>query len=165
MNRFAKPKQPIPPEEWKNPIYFIAFGFGVGVIPFAPGTFGTLAAVLIYLLIQPLPLFSYLIFTAIFIIISIFISDWVSKRIHIHDHPGMCIDEFAGFFVTMINAPLGFGWIVLGFVLFRIFDIFKPWPINYIDRHVHGGLGMILDDILAGIYAMFSIQLVARFIT
>ena len=71
----------------------------------------------------------------------------------------MCIDEFAGFFVTMINAPHGWTWIVLGFLLFRLFDIWKPWPINFIDEKMHGGFGMVLDDIVAGIFAMFIIQL------
>ena len=161
VKSFAKPKLPIPAKVWTNPIYFIAFGFGSGAAPFAPGTFGTLASILIYLIIQDLPLASYLLFVAIFILASIWISDWVSKRIHVHDHPGMCIDEFAGFFVTMINAPRGFGWIVLGFILFRLFDIFKPWPINVIDRRVHGGFGMILDDVVAGLFSMMIIQLIA----
>ena len=161
FEKYRKPTLPIPPEVWKNPLYFIAFGFGSGTLPFAPGTFGTLAAVFIYLGIQQLPLFSYLIFVGIFTIFSIWVSDWVSKRIKIHDHPGMCIDEFAGFFVTMINAPQGWGWVLLGFILFRLFDIWKPWPINVIDKRVHGGFGMILDDLVAGLFAMMIIQVIA----
>ena len=162
LHMVLKPKLPIPAEVWKNPLYFIAFGFGSGAAPFAPGTFGTLAAIPIYLIIQPLPLFSYLLFVAIFTAISMWVSDWVSKRIKIHDHPGMCIDEFAGFFVTMINAPHGIGWIALGFILFRFFDIIKPWPIHVIDRRVHGGFGMVLDDVVAGLFSMMIIQLLAR---
>lgn len=76
----------------------------------------------------------------------------------------MCIDEFAGFFVTMINAPHGWQWIALGFVLFRLFDIWKPGVIHYIDDHMHGGWGMIFDDVVAGLFAMLIIQLLA-FIT
>ena len=73
----------------------------------------------------------------------------------------MCIDEFAGFFVTMINAPHGWMWVVTGFLLFRLFDIWKPWPINYIDENVQGGFGMILDDVVAGLFAMIIIQLLS----
>lgn len=162
MNNFFKPpvkrQLPIPEEVWHDYLYFFTFGFGSGAAPFAPGTFGTLLAIPFYLLIQPLSLINYLIFCIIFIILSSLASDIVSKKIGIHDHPGMCIDEFAGFFVTMINAPLGFAWIVLGFILFRFFDIVKPWPIKSIDAHVHGGFGMILDDVVAGLFSCLIIQ-------
>jgi phosphatidylglycerophosphatase A len=158
---YSKQQLPIPPQVWSNPLYFIAFGFGTGVVPFAPGTVGTLGAALIYILIQPLPLITYLIFVTLFILVSIWVSEKVSKQINVHDHPGMCIDEFAGFFVTMIHAPHGLGWVLYGFILFRLFDIWKPWPINIIDERVHGGFGMILDDIVAGLFACFIIQLTA----
>jgi len=159
----TKPVPPIPEAVWRDPVYFMAFGLGSGTIPFAPGTFGTLLAIPFYLLLQPLSLTAYLTFVIAFIIFSSWISERVSRQIHEHDHPGMCIDEFAGFFVTMINAPHGCGWVLLGFLLFRLFDIWKPWPINIIDKKVHGGFGMVLDDIVAGIFAMIIIQIL-RFI-
>lgn len=159
----TKPVPPIPEAVWRDPVYFMAFGLGSGTIPFAPGTFGTLLAIPFYLLLQPLSLTAYLTFVIAFIIFSSWISERVSRQIHEHDHPGMCIDEFAGFFVTMINAPHGWGWVLLGFLLFRLFDIWKPWPINIIDKKVHGGFGMVLDDIVAGIFAMIIIQIL-RFI-
>jgi phosphatidylglycerophosphatase A len=155
-----KPSPPIPEAVWQNPFYFIAFGLGSGAIPFAPGTFGTLMAIPFYLLLEPLSLPYYIVCVAIFIAASIWLCDRISDAIHVHDHPGMCIDEFAGFFVTMINAPHGWQWIALGFVLFRIFDIWKPWPINVIDEKVPGGLGMELDDIVAGIFSLVIIQIV-----
>ena len=155
----TKPIPPIPAKVWKDPLYFIAFGFGIGCVPFAPGTFATLLAIPFYLLIRPLPLFFYLVFVLAFIIASSWISDKVSREIGEHDHPGMCIDEFAGFFVTMINAPPGIGWIIFGFLLFRLFDIWKPWAIRVIDEKVHGGFGMVLDDIVAGIFSLMIIQL------
>lgn len=155
----AKPKPPIPEAVWQKPLYFVAFGLGSGTIPFAPGTFGTLLAIPFYLLLKPLPLFAYLLFVVAFIIISSWISDVVSKQIKVHDHPGMNIDEFAGFFVTMINAPSGALWVLLGFVLFRFFDIIKPWPINYLDKNVHGGIGVVLDDVVAGFFALIIIQI------
>ncbi len=157
-----KTSPPTPPEVWQDPLYFTAFGLGSGAMPFAPGTFGTLMAIPFYLLLQSLPLFFYIFFVLLFIVFSSWLSDRISRNTHTHDHPGMCIDEFAGFFVTMINAPHGVYWVVLGFVLFRLFDIWKPWPIRLIDEKVHGGFGMILDDVVAGIYAMVIIQLIAR---
>ncbi|OGT39770.1 MAG: phosphatidylglycerophosphatase [Gammaproteobacteria bacterium RIFCSPHIGHO2_12_FULL_38_14] len=151
---------PIPEKIFQDPFYFIAFGLGSGAIPFAPGTFGTLFAIPFYLLLQALPLHFYFLFVIIFIVFSMWVCDRVSKEIKIHDHPGMTIDEFAGFFVTMISAPRGALWVVLGFVLFRLFDVTKPWPIRFIDQKVSGGLGIVLDDVLAGVYACFMIQII-----
>lgn len=159
LNAYSKPYPPLPDAIWQDPLYFFAFGLGSGAIPFAPGTFGTLLAIPFFLLLQPLPLVAYIIFVILFIVASSWICDRVSHDIHEHDHPGMCIDEFAGFFVTMIDAPAGWGWILLGFLLFRLFDIWKPWPIRFIDKNVHGGFGMVLDDIVAGIFAMLIIQI------
>jgi len=155
----SKNTPPIPEAVWRKPLYFVAFGLGSGTMPFAPGTFGTLLAIPFYLLFQPLPLMAYIFFVILFIIASSYICDRISNEIHVHDHPGMCIDEFAGFFVTMINAPTGWMWVVTGFLLFRLFDILKPWPIDYIDENVQGGFGMILDDVVAGLFAMIIIQL------
>lgn len=160
LKSYSKPSPPLPEQIWQDPIYFIAFGFGSGAMPFAPGTFGTLLAIPFYLLMRPLPLVPYILFVIGFFIFSSWICERVSREIHEHDHPGMCIDEFAGFFVTMINAPHGCFWIVLGFLLFRLFDIWKPWPIRFIDKKIHGGFGMVLDDIVAGIFAMLIIQII-----
>jgi len=160
----SKPSPDIPEKVWRDPSYFVAFGLGSGAMPFAPGTFGTLLAIPFYLLLQPLSLIPYIIFVIAFFIFSSWVCERVSHETHTHDHPGMCIDEFAGFFVTMINAPLGWSWIVLGFILFRIFDILKPWPIHIIDQKVHGGFGMVLDDIVAGLFAMTLIQLIHFFL-
>jgi phosphatidylglycerophosphatase A len=149
---------PVPEAVWKDPVYFAAFGLGSGAMPFAPGTFGTLMAIPFYLLLQSLPLTAYLVFVALFIGFSSWVSERCSREMQYHDHPGMCIDEFAGFFVTMINAPAGCGWVVTGFLLFRLFDIWKPWPIHLLDEKIHGGFGMILDDVVAGVFACLIIQ-------
>lgn len=156
----TKPIPPVPAAVWKKPLYFIAFGLGSGAMPFAPGTFGTLMAIPFYLLLQYLPLYFYIIFVVVFIAASSWISDRVSREINEHDHPAMNIDEFAGFFVTMINAPHGWPWIALGLLLFRLFDIWKPWPIHLIDEKVHGGFGIVLDDVAAGIFGMVIIQFI-----
>ncbi|MBA3660133.1 MAG: phosphatidylglycerophosphatase A [Gammaproteobacteria bacterium] len=147
---------------WQNPLYFLAFGLGSGAMPIAPGTFGTLMSIPFYLLLRPMPLLTYAIFLVGFIVISSLICSKVSREIKVDDHQGMCIDEFAGFFVTMFNAPWGWQWVVLGFILFRIFDIVKPWPIYIVDRKMHSGFGMILDDVLAGVYSCIVIQILAK---
>lgn len=158
--RGVKKSQAVPEQVWQNPLYFIGFGFGSGCIPFAPGTFGTLMAIPFYLALRLLPLSYYLIALLFITIFASWLCSYLSRQIASHDHPGMCIDEFVGFFVTMINAPAGWGWILLGFILFRLFDIWKPWPISYLDEKVHGGFGMVLDDVVAGIFACAIIQLV-----
>lgn len=149
---------------WHHPLYFIAFGFGSGAMPFAPGTFGTLMAVPFYLLLQLLPPAIYLSCLVILIFACSLLCQHLSQQLKISDHPGMCIDEFIGFFVTMIFAPKGWAWILLGIILFRIFDIWKPWPIRYIDQTMHSGFGMILDDVVAGLFAMVIMQVMAFFI-
>jgi phosphatidylglycerophosphatase A len=164
LKSHSKPIPPVPKGVWYNPLYFIGFGFGAGAIPVAPGTFGTLIAIPFYWLCRNLPLSYYLGLVVCLIIFASWLSDYLSRQLKTHDHPGMCIDEFVGFFVTMINAPIGWGWIILGFVLFRIFDIWKPWPIGWIDKRVHGGFGMVLDDVAAGMISMALIQLTAYII-
>jgi phosphatidylglycerophosphatase A len=149
---------PVPDSVWQNPWQFIAFGFGSGTIPFAPGTFGTLITIPFYLALRPLNDVHYFIVTTVIVIACMLVCEKVSRDVGIHDHQGMCLDEVAGFLVTMYAAPHHWLWIIVGFVLFRLFDIWKPWPIAFIDRRVGGGFGMVLDDVLAGIYACAVLQ-------
>lgn len=150
----------LPANVWQDPLTFIAFGFGAGTMPFAPGTFGTLLAIPFYLLIARLPLMYYFTFVLIFTVISVWLCERVHRQIGEHDHPGVTIDEFAGFFITMINAPLGAIWVILGFLLFRFFDIVKPWPIRLLDEKITNGFGTVIDDVIAGVYAFFILQLI-----
>lgn len=159
MRNYTVP--PIPASVWKKPSHFIAFGFGTGAMPVAPGTFGTLIAVPFYLAFRSLPLAAYIVLVLFITIGSMWLCERVSHEIDVHDHQGMCLDEIVGYLVTMTGAPHGIGWIILGFILFRIFDIWKPWPIDYIDKHVSGGFGMILDDVLAGVYSLIFIKLLS----
>lgn len=152
---------PIPDSVWTNPLHFIAFGFGTGTMPFAPGTFGTLIAIPFYLLMQPLSTITYLVLTIMIIAASVWICGKATRDIGVEDHQGMCLDEIVGFIVTMFHAPAGWPWILLGFLLFRLFDIWKPWPIRLADERLAGGFGIILDDVLAGIYSCAIIQIVA----
>jgi len=144
----------------KHPIHFLALGFGSGLAPKAPGTFGTLMAIPLYLLLQPLSLSYYLAVVLFVSLIGIYICDKSSSMMGVHDHPGIVWDEFAGYFVTMIAAPAGWVWVLVGFALFRFFDILKPWPIRKIDKSVKGGFGIMLDDILAGIFAAICLHLI-----
>ncbi len=144
-----------------SPIHFFAFGFGSGLAPFAPGTFGTLVAIPLYLFMQALSLPIYLLIVVIVSLVGIWICDKSSKLLGVHDHSGIVWDEFAGYFVTMIAAPKGWLWIFLGFILFRLFDIWKPWPISILDKKVGGGFGIMIDDLLAGIFALVCLQLLA----
>ncbi len=145
----------------RNPVHLLAFGLGSGLAPKAPGTFGTLAAIPFYLLIQYLPLWQYGLFVLVCFAIGVQLCGRASHDLGVHDPPGIVWDEFVGYWITMLAAPAGVFWVVLGFVLFRLFDILKPWPIRWIDRKLEGGLGIMLDDVLAGLLALAVVQLVA----
>lgn len=136
-----------------HPVHFLAFGFGSGLAPKAPGTFGTLLAVPIFLLASQLSLAFYILFCLLVSLVGIYLCGHSAKLLNTHDHPGIVWDEFAGFFITMIGFAASWPNIVIGFILFRLFDILKPWPIKWIDQKVSGGFGIMLDDILAGIFA------------
>ena len=145
----------------KNPIHLLAFGFGSGLSPIAPGTFGTLAAVPIYLLIvfYVNPIF-YFAIVVLFSLLGFWLCGKTAKDLGVHDHPGIVWDEIVGFLITMYLVPLNWAWILTGFLLFRVFDILKPWPIRLIDQKVEGGIGIMLDDVLAGIYAWTVLQII-----
>jgi phosphatidylglycerophosphatase A len=83
----------------------------------------------------------------------------VAEDLRVHDHEGIVWDEMVGMWITLWLVPEGWGWLLVGFLLFRLFDILKPWPISWIDRHVHGGVGIMLDDVLAGVFAWLALQL------
>lgn len=142
-----------------NPNHFFAFGFGSGLAPKAPGTFGTLAAVPVYWLIQDLNWPLYLSWLLVTFALGVLWCDRSSKALGVHDHGGIVWDEFVGYWITMFMAPAGWLWILIGFVLFRLFDIVKPWPIRWLDQKVHGGFGIMLDDLVAGIFAAVCLQL------
>ena len=143
----------IPAYYLKNPVHFLALGFGSGLLPKAPGTFGTVAAIPVYLLLSPLNLIGYVAAVFLICIIGVAICDYTSKQLRVHDHPGIVFDEIAGYLLTMIAIPVNVWWMLAGFVVFRFFDILKPWPISWLDKHVHGGFGIMIDDVLAGLMA------------
>jgi phosphatidylglycerophosphatase A len=148
----------VSPKLLLNPIDLLALGFGSGLVPVGPGTAGTVVAIPVYLLLQPLDLVVYLAIVMLAFIAGIGICAHTARRLGLHDHSAIVWDEIVGYLVTMTAAPGGWEWVVGGFVLFRIFDIAKPWPIRWLDRHVHGGLGVMLDDLLAGVFAAAVLQ-------
>lgn len=150
---------------WSHPANFFSLGFGSGLMPQAPGTFGTLAAVPIYwFLLQGLTLPWLLAVIAISFVIGIWLCDVTAKNLGVHDHPGIVWDEFVGFWISCIALPSGWIWLLWAFVLFRFFDILKPWPIRWLDKRVPGGLGIMVDDVLAGLFALALLQLAAMWI-
>ena len=159
-NKAMKSKKIIPASFLKNPIHFVSLGFGSGLAPKAPGTFGTIAAIPVYLLLSNLSIVWYLLATLLVSLLGIAACQYTSDKLNVHDHPGIVIDEIAGYLITMIAAPVNVLWIITGFILFRIFDILKPWPISWLDKKIHGGLGIMIDDIVAGIFALVCLQLI-----
>ncbi|MDF1821942.1 MAG: phosphatidylglycerophosphatase A [Alcanivoracaceae bacterium] len=155
------------PANMRNPVHFLAFGFGAGLSPKAPGTFGTLVAVpLWWLLASSAGTWGYLAVTLAVIAVGPYLCGRTSRDMGVHDHGGIVWDEIAGFLVTMFLMPVTPLAALAGFLFFRLFDIAKPWPIGWLDRRVHGGTGIMVDDLVAGVYAWLatagSLQLIAR---
>ncbi len=146
---------------WQDPVYFIAFGFGSGLMPIAPGTWGTLAAIPLYLLLVGLPSWLYLLLTFLAFCLGVWVSDRVSRDLGEHDYSGIVWDEIVGYLLTMFMVPFSLGWMIAGFLLFRLFDIWKPQPIGFVDAKVKGGFGIMIDDVLAAIPAWLILQLLA----
>ncbi len=142
----------------KDPIQFLALGYGSGLFKPAPGTWGTLASVPLWWLLAQTTLPVYVLICVISFVIGIYLCGKTAERLGVHDHSAIVWDEFVGLWVTMIAVPVTWPNLLLGFVLFRIFDIVKPWPIRELDRKVHGGFGIMIDDIVAGIMACLSLH-------
>ena len=155
-----KPRIPQMSELLKHPILMFGFGFGSGLSPKAPGTVGTLLGLVLFI---PLLLWSDWLAWMVFIV-GLFLGSAIcgksSEYMDVHDHGGIVWDEFVGIWLVLLLLPEQslFYWIA-AFVAFRVFDIWKPWPIKQIDEKVNGGFGIMLDDILAAIYAAAVIVL------
>ena len=149
----------IPARLLRDPRHLLSFGFGAGLSPWAPGTMGTIAAIPPYLLLAELTLSWYIAVLIAAFVIGVYVCGFSSRALGVHDHGGIVWDEFVGFWITMLAAPApSWQWILIGFVLFRFFDIVKPWPVRSADRHITGGFGIMIDDVLAGIYALIGMQ-------
>jgi phosphatidylglycerophosphatase A len=137
-----------------DPVHFVALGFGAGLAPRAPGTFGTLVAVLPAWWCFGLPMSSRIAIVVAVTLAGIWICGESARRLGVHDHGGIVFDEIAGLLLTSLALPKNtLPWLGLAFVLFRIFDIWKPWPIREVDHRLGGGAGIMLDDLMAAVYA------------
>ena len=141
------------PKVWSNLWHFLAFGFGTGLAKKAPGTWGTLAGLVVMPLLYMLPLIWALVFIVLAGVFGVWLCGRVADDLGVHDHGGIVWDEMVGIWMTLILLPNTWQWWLLGFVLFRVLDILKPWPISVLDRKVAGGLGIMVDDMLAGVIA------------
>ncbi len=142
----------------RNPVHALAFGFGAGLAPRAPGTAGSLLAIPIYLLLAPLALPVYLALLAGLMLLGVWVTARTERDLGVHDHPGIVFDEIVGQLIALVLAPAHWVWLLIGFGLFRLFDIWKPWPIRWLNNRVPGGWGIMLDDVAAGIAAALCLQ-------
>ena len=160
-----KSKASIPPRlVFGNPWCFLAFGFGSGLAPVAPGTFGTLAALPMYLLLANLSVALYGATVLLLFLAGILVCRRCQQILGIGDHGGIVLDEIVGYLITLFGASPSWQNMLLGFLLFRLFDVLKPWPISRLDRSVHGGFGVMLDDALAGAFGAVCLYALAPFL-
>lgn len=148
----------------KSPDGWLAFGFGSGLSPVAPGTAGSLVAIPLALPLLLLPLSAALVLVAAAFVLGVWLCDRVGRRLGVHDHSGIVFDEFVGLWLILILVPPQWAWWLAAFVVFRVFDAAKPWPINWFDRRIHGGLGVMLDDLLAAGFSLAVLKAVQAFL-
>jgi phosphatidylglycerophosphatase A len=150
---------PLSPRLLRDPVHFFALGFGSGLAPIAPGTAGTLVGVLLDVLLRPLGIELRIVVVALMFAAGIWLCGESARRLNTHDHPGIVWDEIVGYLALMLVLPAGWAWALAGFVVFRFFDIVKPWPIRQLDHGVRGGFGIMLDDIMAAAWGALVLLL------
>lgn len=148
------PAQILPPGFLKDPVHLLAFGFGSGAAPRAPGTWGSLAAIPFWYLLALLPLAAYWGVVFIAFLVGIWLCGRTADDLKVHDHGGIVWDEFVGMWIVLGFFPDTIYGVLVCFLLFRLFDVWKPWPIGWLDKRMPGGLGIMVDDVVAGIMAL-----------
>ena len=149
---------------WTNPVHFFASAFGAGAMPIAPGTFGTIMAIPLVLILAKFPHWLYALISALYIIAAIWACDKTAKDWGLEDPGATASDEVAGFLVTMFAIEPTLLSVSLAFVLFRILDIWKPFPIRWFDKNIHGGIGIVLDDVIAGLVTCVVVHFVLKWV-
>lgn len=144
----------------RDPGHLLALGFGSGLSPKGPGTAGTVVGVAFYWPLAGVAQPVYLALVAAAFLVGVWLCGRTAAALGEHDHPAIVWDEIVGYLVTVAFVEPGLLAAVLGFIAFRIFDIFKPWPINLLDRRVHGGLGIMLDDLLAAVFGIIVLAFI-----
>jgi phosphatidylglycerophosphatase A len=150
------------PDDWKIVFtrldYFLAFGLGSGLAPVAPGTAGSVMGLLLFMPVLYAPLPVQVVIIVIGFVLGVWVSDRVAKHMEVKDPGGIVWDEFVGMWITLLWLPSEI-WLLPAFLLFRLFDIWKPWPVRVADEKLAGGLGIMLDDVFAGLYALAAVQI------
>jgi phosphatidylglycerophosphatase A len=146
----------------RTPEGWLAFGFGSGLSRYAPGTAGTVLAVPLGLLLISLPPGAYWSVLLLSFLLGIYVCGVCSEKLGAEDPGAIVWDEMVAFWLTVAFVPLSWSWWLAAFVLFRFFDIVKPWPIRTLERRLHGGLGIMFDDVIAAVYAMIILALAVR---
>lgn len=143
-----------------NPINFLALGFGSGLARKAPGTFGTLVAIPVVALLSLMGTTALALFILLGTLGGIYICRFTADKMGVHDHPAIVWDEIVGYAIAMFALPFEWPYVLAAFVLFRFFDIVKPWPIGWVDKQLTGGSGIMMDDVLAGVASSVVIHAV-----
>lgn len=152
------------PRQLLDPVHLFALGFGSGLSPWAPGTMGTAFALGLDLVLRPLGFVPRLVVAIVAVLAGVWICEVSSRRLGVHDHPAIVWDEVAAFLLIMLFVPFEWPWIISAFVVFRFFDIFKPWPIRDLDHSMSGGLGIMLDDVIAALYTVAILVALQQFL-
>jgi phosphatidylglycerophosphatase A len=145
-----------------SPSGWLAFGFGSGLSPVAPGTMGTLVAIPFTFALKGLgPVGFWFVLLALFLL-GVLLCEHVSRKLGVHDHGGIVWDEMVGYWLSVAFVPLQWQWLLAAFLLFRFFDIIKPWPIRQIDKKIKGGFGIMADDVVAAIFTIIILAVLQR---
>ncbi len=137
----------------RDPVHLLATGFGIGLVPHAPGTAGSILALAPAWLMFALPLPWRIAAALAVVVLGVWVCGESARRLAVHDHPAIVLDEIAAMLLLCVLLEPSVPWLLAALVLFRLFDIAKPWPIRAVDRRVSGGLGIMLDDVLAALFA------------
>jgi phosphatidylglycerophosphatase A len=137
-----------------TPSGLLAFGFGSGLSHYAPGTMGTVVAIPFAIAMKTMPTVVFWVVLVLMFLLGIELCNRVSRKLGVHDHGGIVWDEIVGYCLSVAFVPLQWQWFLAAFVLFRFFDIYKPWPIRQLDKKVGGGFGIMIDDVVAGIFTI-----------
>lgn len=147
-----------------HPLHFLSLGLGSGLSPKAPGTVGTLLGFPLFWLLMSLPQSQQWLSLVLLFVLGIWCCEFTGRALGVSDHGAIVWDEIVAMVGVLVTVPPGWGWGIAAFVLFRLFDIWKPFPVRWADRHIKGGLGVMLDDVLAAMMAIVVLQLLQRWI-
>jgi len=146
-----------------SPSGLLAFGFGSGLSPFAPGTMGTLIAIPFIFALRSLGEAGFWLVLVLLFLLGVWLCERISRKLGVHDHGGIVWDEMVGYWLSAAFVPLQWHWLLAAFVLFRFFDILKPWPIRQLDSKLKGGFGIMIDDVVAALFTMAILAVVQSF--